>query len=256
MIHMINLLISILILPSILFFDVRDSSAFPKNKKSLKVLIITGGHGFEREAFFEMFKSYENITYQEVKHPMANQYLSEQLARYFDVLVFYDMYNKISEEEKSNFLKLCRNGKAMVFLHHSLVSYQHWPEFQQIIGGKYHQKASDEHAASTYKHDVNIQVKVAQPNHPILKGINDFEIFDEVYGNFSVNQEVIPLLTTDHPESSKNIAWINEYEHSKIVYIQLGHDHHAYENTTYRKLLQQAIWWAYQANRPIPKVNQ
>jgi type 1 glutamine amidotransferase len=51
------------------------------------------------------------------------------------------------------------------------------------------------------------------------------------------------LLSTSHPESGEIIGWTHLYGDSPIVYIQPGHDHHAYENPNYRHLVRQAIEW-------------
>ena len=220
--------------------------------EKINVLIVTGGHDFERESFFQMFDQLKNIKYTEIKHPDANQYYEPEKADQYDVFVFYDMYNKISDQEKENLKNLLEKGKGMVFLHHSLVSYQEWQEFQEIIGGKYHQKPytknNKEYPGSTYKHDVKIDVKIEDPDHPVVAGLSDFTIHDEVYGQFSTTEDIQPLLSTDHPESSKYIAWVNEYANSKIVYIQLGHDHHAYENKNYQILIENAIYWVHEIN--------
>ena len=66
-------------------------------------------------------------------------------------------------------------------------------------------------------------------------------IHDEVYGDYIVNQDIIPFIRTDHPESNEMIGWTHSYLNSKIVYLQPGHDHFAFENGNYRLLLQQAI---------------
>ena len=214
----------------------------------INVLIITGGHGFEREAFFEMFDSFQDIQWQEVKHPNANIFYESNLAEKFDVFVFYDMNQSISTYEKKNLRELAASGKPMVFLHHSLVSYQDWPEFEKIIGGKYHEKESSIGdsiiPASTYEHDVQVEVKLEAPDHPILQGLSDFTLTDEVYGGFSHSTSVEPLLSTNHPGSSRYIAWINRYGNSRAVYIQPGHDHQAFTDANYRKLLHQAILWS------------
>jgi len=34
------------------------------------------------------------------------------------------------------------------------------------------------------------------------------------------------------------------YGPARVVYLQSGHDHFAYENPNYQKLVRQAIWWA------------
>ena len=35
----------------------------------------------------------------------------------------------------------------------------------------------------------------------------------------------------------------NRYGKSRVAFVQLGHDHFAYENPSYRKLVAQAIQW-------------
>jgi len=52
------------------------------------------------------------------------------------------MFDSKTPNQKDAYIKLLKNGKPMIFLHHSLVSYQHWPEFTRIIGGKYNTEDS------------------------------------------------------------------------------------------------------------------
>jgi len=208
----------------------------------VRVLIITGGHDFEGDAFFDIFEDITDLEYQEVTHPNANQLYDSKFIDSIDVLIFYDMVQEIEGAQKTAFIKLLEDGKGFVFLHHSLVSYQEWDEFEKIIGGRY--VLSDaEQDGSTYRHDVAIPVTVVDNNHPITKGMDDFVIHDEVYGNYKVLPSVQPLLQTTHPESGEIIGWTNSYGKSRIVYLQLGHDHYAYENPNYGFLIKQAIDW-------------
>jgi len=184
-----------------------------------------------------MFEEMPGIDYLEVIHPEANLLYDSSLMDDFDVLVFYDMAKEIDDSQKASFLKLLEQGKGMVFLHHSLASYQEWAEFEKILGGRY------EEGLSTYKHDVEVPVRIVSKDHPITKGVDDFVILDEVYGNFKVLPGVQAILKTTHPESGEVIGWTNHYGKSRIVYLQLGHDHHAYENLNYRHLVKQAINW-------------
>jgi trehalose utilization protein len=68
-------------------------------------------------------------------------------------------------------------------------------------------------------------------------------IHDEAYGGFNVLPDVHPLLSTTHEENGNILAWSHTYKNSRIVYLQLGHDHFAYEDENYRQLLKQAIDW-------------
>jgi type 1 glutamine amidotransferase len=208
--------------------------------KKLSVLVVTGGHSFDEKSFFEMFDSFQEVSYIPLKQPEANAQLGTIDPKTFDAVVFYDMPKTITEKDKANYYKLLKLGKGMVFLHHSQCSYQDWEGYKSIVGGKYHEEKNTPQT-STYQHDVTFTVKIADPKHPVTKGIQDFEILDEVYGNTEVLPSVTPLLTTYHPQSSKTIGWTHKVEKSRIVYIQPGHDKNGYFNPNYQKLLQQAI---------------
>ncbi|NND07734.1 MAG: ThuA domain-containing protein [Saprospiraceae bacterium] len=209
---------------------------------SLHLMIVTGGHDFDRFSFFEMFESMEHVTFEEVIQPKANQMIGDDGVQAFDALVFYDMYDSITTDQKNGYLRLIAAKKPLIFLHHSLVSYQDWPTFKNIIGGKYH--TLDTSRASHYKHDEHIQVQVVQPTHPITKGIADFEVLDETYGDCEINKDVVPLLTTSHPLSMLYLGWINHFSGHKILYLQGGHGPSAYADPNFRKILGQAIRWS------------
>jgi type 1 glutamine amidotransferase len=211
-----------------------------------KILIITGGHDFEKKEFFEMFDTFSEYSYDWIEQPKANELIQNGDAGKYQALVFYDMYQEISQEQKAAYLRLLKSGKGMVFLHHSLVSYQDWPEFQKIIGGKYVSEATNNMGKSTYRHDVDIKVEIdgsAETGRSIVEGMQDFQLHDEVYGNFVVNKGISPLIKTAHSESTPIIGWAHRYEKSRIVYLQPGHDHKAYQNENYQKLVKRSIAW-------------
>lgn len=223
------------------------ATGFPSQDQAqeakIRVLVVTGGHAFEREPFFTLFQGYPDIEYREVQHPKAHDLFKPEAARDYDVLVLYDMWQEIGEEAKANFVALLKQGKGVVALHHSLAGYQDWEEYARIIGGRFRLQKRGEKPPSTFKHGVKFTVHIADPEHPVTRGLKDFEIVDETYGDFEVDPQVKPLLTTDEPSSGKVIGWCHTYGKSRIVYIQLGHDHTAYENPNYRRLVVQAIRW-------------
>lgn len=215
--------------------------------KSIRIAVITGGHSFDRHAFFGMFGAMESVEWTEFQHPDANDLYGSDSLEYYDVLVFYDMVQDISPQQKSDFMECLEKGVGMVFLHHALVSYQHWDAFHEVVGGKYvladMMDEADSSSASNYKHDESIRVLIADRDHPVTAGLQDFEILDEVYINYRVGDHVAPLLKTSHPLSPPLIGWTNVHGRSRIVYLQSGHDRHAFDNTHYRQLVQQAIEW-------------
>jgi uncharacterized protein len=217
-------------------------SAHTQNRS---LLIIAGGHSFDTLSFFKIFDQMEGVGYDFLIQPEANRYLAITEEIPYDVLLFYDMWQPITEDEKAAYIRLTEAGKPMIFMHHSLVSYQEWPEFEQLIGGRYAENKRKEFwpksELSTYKHDVWVDVQVVEPNHPVTAGIKNFRIFDEVYGNYKVGEKVRPLLKTNHPESTPVIAWENKYNKSNIIYLQPGHGANAYNSAEFRQLISQAI---------------
>jgi type 1 glutamine amidotransferase len=215
--------------------------------QKVKVLLVTGGHGFEREPFFQVFRDNPDIHFTHAAHSRTNAsvYDRDDLLNY-DAVVLYDMPKEITEAQKRKFLSLTEKGVGLVVLHHALVSYQHWPDYERIIGGRYPEDDGKSGVVTDkvgYQHDVDVAVTIVARDHPITKGMTDFKIHDEIYWGYRVGADVTPLITTPHPKSGKPLAWTRTENKSRVVYLQLGHDHSAYENPNYRKLVNRSILW-------------
>jgi type 1 glutamine amidotransferase len=209
------------------------------------ILVVTGGHEFE-SSFYKIFDSFINVHYDTISQPKFNQMITSGMSHQYSALVFYDMWQEISEKQKQAYLKLLDRGQGMVFLHHSLVSYQHWDGFIKILGGKYIETEfyNDPNLkGSTYTEDITLEIKVVSKDHPVTKGISDFSIYDEGYQYVEMLPTIKPLLTTNHPDCTPTVAWAHKYRKSRIVYILLGHGPEAHENENYRKLVRNAINW-------------
>jgi type 1 glutamine amidotransferase len=222
-----------------------DTAQNPAGK--LRVLVVTGGHDFEKEPFFKLFKDNPDITYQAAEHPNAHALLSAEAAKQWDVLVLYDMHQEIADAAKTDFVARLNEGKGLVVLHHAIANYQAWAEYTEIIGAHYYLAATNINGVaklrSAYKHGMHFTIHVADANHPVTRGVQDFETHDETYKWFDVSEKCHPLLTTEEPESNKVIAWAKTYKRARVVYIQCGHDHFAYENPNFQQVLRQAIQW-------------
>lgn len=241
-----SLLSATILLISAFLFSTQPISA----KSPIRILVVTGGHGYDKPTFNEMLNGLgKNITNQVVEFPDAfNQFLPENRGNY-DVLVFYHMWQKITPEQAKVFAECIKEGKPVVALHHSICAFDEWPEYWNIIGAKYFHKPTTvdgrEYAACTYIHDLHFMVNVVKKKHPITKGVKDFEIFDETYKGYYIRQGVDPLLTTTEKSSNQVIGWTSQYGKSRIVTLQSGHATPTFQNSSFRKLLKQSIEWAY-----------
>jgi len=208
-----------------------------QTKEPLKVLVITGGHAYDTTNFLRMFSELETIEFDAEIHPSANTLYGSDRMNQYDVIVYYDLYQEITEDEKEAFLQLLDKGIGLVFLHHCIASYQDWDEYIKIVGGRYDLDTSG------YAHDLEVPIEIVSSRHKITKGLSNFTLHDETYFNTVVLPGVDLLLRTDHEQSDAILGWTNKYSNSKIVYLQPGHDNNAYSNENYRQLVEQAIVW-------------
>jgi type 1 glutamine amidotransferase len=216
--------------------------------KPIRVLVITGGHSYQEEPFNQMFAGLgKGISFKVVSFPEAFTMFSPEKRDQYDVLVFYHMWQKITEDEAKNFSECIRGGKPLVVLHHSICAFDDWPEYISIIGGKYFHKPTvvngKEYPVCTYKHDLTFTVKVVDSTHPVTKGLREFEVLDETYSGYYVDPGVKTLLTTTETSSTPVIGWTKKYGKAQVVSLQSGHDANTFGNPDFRRLLRQAILW-------------
>ncbi len=163
-----------------------------------------------------------------------------------DAVVLYDMVQNITPAQRTNFLGLFERGIGLLVMHHALVSYQAWPEFERIVGGTY-PEPQDKRGKVTpelgYEHGVQLPVVMVAKGHPVTAGLKDFVIHDEIYWGFRTGGDVTPLITTTHPKSGKQLAWARMEKKSRVMYLQLGHGPEAHGNENYRRLVAQGIEW-------------
>ncbi len=208
-----------------------------QTKSPVKVLVVTGGHAYDTANFVKMFSQMESVNFDTLIQPSANLLYNSPEIEQYDALVFYDMFQQITEEQKTSFINLLEKGKGVVFLHHSIGSYQDWDEYIQILGGRYDLDSSG------YQEGIDIDVEVVNPKNPVTKGLANYSVHDESYYDTRVLPSVNPILRTSHEKSDEFLGWTNKYANSKIVYLQSGHDNNAYSNQSYRQMVEQAIAW-------------
>ncbi len=241
-----NLRTSVILLTLMLISATRSVAAEHDGK--LKVLIVTGGHGFEKETFFQVFEQNPEIKFTHAEHGRSNATVYDRADLLDqDVVVLYDMPQSITDAQKEKFLRLFDKGIGLVVLHHAIASYQQWPEYERIIGGRYPEPDSSKPGTVTeqvgWRHDVDVPVVIVTKDHPITAGLKDFTIRDEIYWGLRVQPDVTPLITTTHPKSSKPLAWARTERKSRVVYLQLGHGPSAFNDANYRRLVTQSIRW-------------
>lgn len=213
-------------------------------KKKLRVLVVTGGHGYDKKRFPKTFDGHDDIEFKiQGGSPFENISNWE-----YDVMVLYNFKQKISETQRANFLKLLKDGMGLVVMHHAIAAYPGWREFEKIIGATYVLEAVErdgvKYARPVWKHGVDMKIHVEDASHPITKGLADFEVKDETYKKWVYHPGNHLLLSTENKLSNKQIAWARFYGKARVFFIQLGHGPHVFSDKSYRRVIAQAIRWS------------
>lgn len=204
------------------------------NKQTIQALIVTKGHTFAREPFFEMLdavstgKPDQFIHWTHVEHPAAEAVLSPENAAPFDVIVFYDMpgvkvvdnappfVNFVTttpgDKFKENFMALLEAGKPMVFLHHAIASWPTWDEYAEVIGGRFHflpgELNGKRYSGSGFLPNTRHEIRVEDTSHPVTEGIPErFEMVDELYLMPVLEDRVTPLLRSNFDFTAENFPY-------------------------------------------------
>ena len=142
------------------------------------------------------------------------------------------------KQVRENLAKFVKQGKGLMLLHLACGAFENWPEFANLAGKTYdHSKAHDPRGPFT--------VKIVDSQHPITRGLRDFQADDELYFCVAGERPVEMLATarskvTHHDEP---MAFVFSYGKGRVLHSPLGHDVRAFEMPGVATLLQRGCVW-------------
>ena len=187
----------------------------------VRVLLVTKGHPYQRQPFYDVFDADREIAWTLVEQPAAQALFDPDRAADFDVFVMYDMpgirftggapeLTAPPAEYVAGFEALLDAGKGMVFLHHAICSWPSWDRMAEIVGGRFHYEPASlrgvAYPDSGYRLHEPHHVEVLDQSHPICAGLGDgFDLTDELYMFPVFEHDVVPLMRTtfDVTDASK-----------------------------------------------------
>lgn len=246
------------------------------------LVVLSGGHPYEEDAFLALLESLEGWSVTHLIHPEAERLVAEGTAANADAILFYDMpgyrfENGIvevqapSEAFKRALTDRFDAGRGAVAMHHAIAGWAAWPEWAEIIGGRFLYQPGEvrgRHVTdSGYHHDVRYRARVIA-GHPITEGLpSEFEVTDELYlaqifedsiepliraehefvsGNFysaaaAVAGRMFDNVGWDHPPGSNCVAWAKQARNANLAYLQFGDGPETYANPNVRRLISNAL---------------
>jgi hypothetical protein len=217
------------------------AAAPPKPKR---VVIVTGEDSFAGHVWKDTSAELKNILdsgkdFAEVVIQADPNYIANDEFLTYDVAVFdFRNANPLAQEEKAE-----ANLQKFVTIHWANGAFPYWPEFVNIVG-----------LAQQSQHDPRgpFTVKLPIANHPITKGMQDYEADDELYWDTKEGNKTFTAVATatskvhyrDFPMAIEFL-----YKSARIFNTPMGHDVKALKVPGTAELIRRGTLWA--ANLPI-----
>ena len=158
--------------------------------------------------------------------------MSQDLNQY-NLLIFCMTAGKLSPSEEEALVSFVEGGKKLMGIHSATVVNEKNKRYIEMIGGRFtHHSPHHE-----------FTVKIADPGHPVVEGLRDFKITDELYVLDRTPSASSVLLTASWDGNAQPILYLRAHGRGKVLYNALGHGLEAYENPNLRKLIVQGAKW-------------
>jgi hypothetical protein len=176
---------------------------------NIKTAVVTGRHPFDVPAFHAVFRAMPDVDF----YPQhMEDFVSDagSVRQKYDVVVFYNHHQQTPGAEEGWWEK--RTLEALQTIgrntagNFGAASRIGCLSRLALLG-----RTRRPHERSmNYKFGQELQVDVANAEHPITRGLAPFTITDETYGLPHERPGSEILLTTDHPNSTRVLAWTRQ----------------------------------------------
>jgi len=211
--------------------------------KPIDVAVVTGGHCFDVRDFHRLFRGLEGIDAY-IQHTDDFASAPEDVRDSYDVVLFYIMLPGIPTDDglpwyagkpETALSHLGETNQGIFVLHHAILAYLEWDFWADLVG------VGDR----KFGFDVNqrIHVHVENPEHPITRGLSNWEMVDETYTMADPGEGSETLLTVDHPKSMNTIAWTRQFRNARVFCLQSGHDIQTFTEANFRSVVRRGIQW-------------
>lgn len=228
-------------------FTVFAMAAGAADEAKIKTLLITGDdvgvHPWKEcsQAYRAILEESGRFDVVATEEPLVLE--SEAALEQYDLIVLA-MYNQskptLTDAAKENLLNFVKGGKGFVPTHLSSASFKEWDEFGELCGRKWVMGTSGHGPRSVFT------AKIADSDHAITEGLEDFEIDDELYAKLQGDKDIHVLVNawSDWSEKTEPLVFIHQYGEGNVFHTAFGHDAKAVNTPAAQTLFARGCEWA------------
>ncbi len=168
--------------------------------------------------------------------------LATDLIFNYDVIVLHFQNPQPLAHEsqaRANLMRFVRQeGRGLVVIHFACGAFPDWPEFGQLAGMIWDKvKTHDPRGPYT--------VRITNHEHPITRGLKDFDADDELYYCLSPQRPVTLLAVAKSKVTNQEhpMAFAFECDKGRVFHTPLGHDAKAFSMPGVAELIQRGTLW-------------
>jgi len=152
----------------------------------------------------------------------------------FDIIAVYTTGMELAKEQEKGLCDFIENGGGFVGIHSASDSFKNADRYWEMVGGRFAGHGAGKYIVYIYDYD-----------HPITKGLKDFEIEDETYcHNYHRNAQMRSLTRMNRGNERQSMSWVSSYGKGRVFYTGNGHGRQAWSNPNFQRLVVRAMYWA------------
>ncbi len=161
---------------------------------------------------------------------------AENLAGY-DALLLYTTGAETHGADVDAIVSYVKGGGALLGIHNAADSFTANPDFVKLIGGKFR----------THPAPLDVTFSSVAPDDPIVAGIADFTVLEELYLFADYDPQNVHLLaqTTSYDDNGAvPVCWTREEGAGRVFYTSLGHFPETMSDASWITVMQRGARWA------------
>jgi putative membrane-bound dehydrogenase-like protein len=152
----------------------------------------------------------------------------------YDSLLVYANIERITPEAEKSILDYVKAGHGYVPIHCASYCFLNSKPLTELTGARF-----KSHGTATFKETY------PSPDHPILKGLNPIQSWDETYVHEMHNDKDRTILSYRIDGDKKEpYTWTRTADKGRVFYTAWGHDQRTWTNLDFLNLLERGIRWA------------
>ncbi len=223
----------------------------------IKVLLISGANNHKWQettpALQQILEQSGRFTVEVTEKP---ELMTAELLSGYDLVLsnwtnYPDRTRIWGETAEHALFDFVRQGKGLALFHAAAATFPEWPEFGRFLGASWVPRirgvegyGSGHGARHTFK------VMIDEPEHPIMAGLGDFYLNDELWHRLDrVEDATILCHAWSSPEQrgtgkDEPMAIVREDGRGRVFFLVPGHDTVAMSNPAWRTLMLRGAEWA------------